>query len=172
MSVGGHWLIIGMTMSGKTTLAKELSKKYSAAGIQCVVLDHMRDPGWSAAHVFSDADEFLDYVRDPARCLRCALFVDESGQTLDKNDKRYRWLTTTSRHHGHRCHIIGQRAESIDRTTRSQCATLAAFNLSLPDAKQYARDFNAPELLECPTLTQGEYILKRLYSPAVRGKLF
>lgn len=172
MSVGGHWLIVGMTMSGKTTLAKRLSQKYTAAGISCIVLDAMRDPGWSASQVFSNANDFLDYVRDPSVCLRCALFVDESGQSIDKNDVRYRWLTTTSRHHGHRCHIIGQRAESIDRTTRSQCGTLAAFNLSLPDAKQYARDFNAPELLDCPSLAQGEYIIKRLYSPAIRGRLF
>lgn len=170
--VGGHWLIVGMTLSGKTSLAKELSKKYTASGVSCIVLDHLRDPGWSAAHVFVDAGDFLDYVRDPALCRRCALFVDESGESLDKNDKRYRWLTTTSRHHGHRTHIIGHRAESIDRTTRSQCTTLAAFSLALTDAKQYARDFNAPELLDCPSLAQGEYILKKLYSPAIRGKLF
>lgn len=168
----GHMLIVGLTLSGKSTLAKALSEKYTAAGIQCIVLDHMRDPGWHAAHVFDEPNDFLDYVTDPDLCQGCALFVDEGGLNLDRYDKRYQWLTTTSRHHGHRTHIISQRAESIDRTTRSQCTTLAAFALPPKDCKMYASDFNCPEVLHCASFPQGQYVYKRGFSAAQIRRMF
>ena len=50
-----HNLILGMTMSGKTTLAKRLAAHYTQNGINVVVLDPMYDPEWEAD--FTTADE-------------------------------------------------------------------------------------------------------------------
>lgn len=165
-------LIVGLTLSGKSSFAKELSKKYTKAGVKCIVLDHMRDPGWNAEVIFDDPEEFLDYVMDPDQCQQCALFVDESGLNLDKHDKRYQWLTTTSRHHGHRTHLIAQRAESVDLTTRSQCTTLAAFALKPRDAKMYAEEFNCPEVLHCASFEPGRYVYVRRFKAAEIRRLF
>lgn len=41
-----HVLFIGMTQSGKTTLAKRLAHEYVSRGISVIILDPLNDPGW------------------------------------------------------------------------------------------------------------------------------
>ncbi len=172
-----HSIIIGQTLSGKTALAKRLSNWYLARGIGTIVLDPMSDPGWndnaSPLHVaFTDPQEFLAFVKDPDACLQCALFIDEAGMSLDKYAQEFQWITCQARHHGHRSHIIAQRAEMIGKTLRSQCSTLYAFNVNPDDSKQYARDFNCPAILEAPNLPQGHYLKVERFKPVVRGRLW
>ena len=165
-------LIVGQTEAGKTTLAKRLSHEYQRAGYGVIVLDPLRSSGWSCNFLFGTSDGFFSYVQNKDKCVQCALFIDESGMALDKYDARLQWVTTVARHHGHRTHLLAQRAESVNRTTRSQCGTLAAFRLAPPDCRQYARDFAEDALLQCHTLKQGEYILAKRFKPAERLHLF
>lgn len=151
----GHVITIGQTESGKTILNKKLAAAYKRAGIGVIVLDPMLDPGWNADFITDNPEKFLQFVRDPRCCLQCALFVDETGTSLDKFDVSSNWLTTQSRHHGHVCHLITQRAQQVSVTIRNQCSTLYCFNVNFKDAKLYAEDFNAKEVLEAPNLPQG-----------------
>ena len=172
-----HSIIIGQTLSGKTTLAKRLAAWYLANGIGVVVLDPMNDPGWNPDGaenfiLFTNAEEFLDFVKDPDRCLQAAIFVDESGMILDKYAEKFNWLTCQGRHHGHVVHLLAQRAEMISKTLRSQCSTVFAFNINPDDAKAYARDFNAPAIMDAPNLPQGQYIKVSRFSPVKRGRLW
>jgi hypothetical protein len=169
----GHWLIVGMTESGKSSLARALAREYALAGHVPIVLDVTRNKEWGAnAIIFTDPDEMLRYVRDPQKCLRQPIFVEEAGIAVNKYQSEFQWLTTFSRHHGMRCHIVAQRAEMVDKTTRSQCANLAAFGLPFDDAKAYAREFNGQEIMQCTTFRPGTYIHKTRYAPGVVRKLF
>jgi len=168
----GHCIIIGQTESGKTTLAKSLAGWYKRHGVGIVVLDPMLDPGWNADWITDNPDKFLAFVRDPDQCLQCALFIDESSESINKYDKEFNWITCRSRHHGHVAHLISQRAQDINPSTRAQATTLYIFNVNPVDAKQYALDFNAPAALDAPNLPQGTCIKIERFKPAQRIVVF
>ena len=60
-----HSLIIGMTESGKTTLATEICRDYRARGIKTIVLDPMYDQRWDADFLTTDKARFLEIVQNP-----------------------------------------------------------------------------------------------------------
>lgn len=174
-----HTIIVGQTLSGKTTLAKQLAQHYQRHGIAAVVLDPNHDPGWALerasapCRMFDDPAAFMAYVKNPDQCLQCALFIDESGDMLDKYDTDNNWVTTRSRHHGHVVHLITQRAQQVSATMRSQCSVLYCFNINPSDAKIYAIDFNCPEVAsEAPLLPQGHFLKVGRFKPLVRGRLW
>jgi len=168
----GHAIIIGQTESGKTTLCKRLASWYKNHGVGVIVLDPMFDAGWPADWKTADPVEFLEFVKDPERCLQCALFVDEAGLSLDKYAVEYQWLTCQSRHHGHVTHIIAQRAQMVSANVRAQCSTCYAFNVNADDAKIYAREFNCAELMNAPGLAKGEFIKADRFNGAKRYRLW
>lgn len=151
----GHCITIGQTESGKTILNKRLAAWYRAHGVKIVVLDPMHDPEWKADAIFDDPDKFMAYVKNPDLCLQAALFIDEAGSNIGRYMQTAEWLTTQSRHHGHVCHLITQRAEMVNKTMREQCRTLFAFNVCMDDAKQYRKSFNRDEILGVVDYPQG-----------------
>lgn len=162
----GHVITIGQTESGKTICNKRLAAWYKRNGIGVIVLDIMRDPEWQSDFITDDPDEFIAFAKDPRKCLQCALFVDEAGASIDRYAETFSWLTTQSRHHGHICHLITQRAQQVSPTIRNQCSTLYIFNVNPRDAKIYAEDFNDVAALDAPTLPQGHCIkIQRFQKP-------
>jgi hypothetical protein len=133
-----HSLIVGTTQSGKTTLAKMLCHRYSENGIRTLVLDPLGDPDWNADFKTRDADEFLSIAKQNQQC---ALFVDESSEAINKYDREKEWITTRSRHWGHKAHLIGQRATQINMTARGQCALAWIFWVGYDDAKALSQEF-------------------------------
>lgn len=158
-----HSLLIGMTESGKTTLARKLAVGFKRRAVPVVVLDPMRDPRWDADEMFTDPQEFISYLRDPSKCLRVAAFIDESGMVLDKYERGNQWLTCQSRHHGHRVHLIAQRAEMVDINLRENCRTAYVFNIAADTAKIYSRSFNCPAILKAPNLPRGMCIVAQRF---------
>jgi DNA helicase HerA-like ATPase len=61
-----HSLILGMTESGKTTLAKRLAQHYKSRGIGVIVLDPLNDD-WPCDFKTADPDEFLRVYWIPDR---------------------------------------------------------------------------------------------------------
>lgn len=167
-----HCITIGQTESGKTTWNMRLAQWYKRNGIPVVVLDKYRNPGWNADFITPDPDEFLEFVQDPERCLQCALFADEAGQQIGRFAVGFDWCTTQSRHFGHRFHLITQRAQMVSMTIRSQVSICVAFNVGPKDAKAYAEEFNAPELLDAPNLPQGHFIMVQRFKGVSRGRLW
>ena len=168
----GHAITIGQTESGKTVWNKKLAGWYRSHGVGVIVLDPMSDAGWPADWKTADPEAFLAFVKDPDQCLQCALFVDEAGLAIGKFDAGFEWLTCQSRHHGHVCHLITQRAQQVSVNVRSQCSTLYAFNVNADDAKIYARDFNCPMVMDAPGLAQGEFIAASRFATPKRWRLW
>lgn len=149
-----HVLILGMTESGKTSLAKQLAAQYKAQGIGVIVLDPLHDPGWNADIQTGNSDAFLDAVK---KSRSCAVFIDESGEMIGQYNKEMQWLATRARHYGHNSHFIAQRGAQLSPNIRDMCGHLFVFNISRVDSELIAREWNRDELLEANKLKKLEY---------------
>lgn len=164
-----HVLILGMTLSGKTTLAKQLIPTYRASGVKTLVLDPLCDPSWGADLQTSDPDEFL---RIYWQSRSIAAFIDESGDMVGRYDEAMTKTATRGRHWGHRNHYLSQRGSQLARTVRDQCSTLFLFNTGQKDAKIHAEEWSKEELATAHMLRQGEYFTTGRFTELTRGKLF
>lgn len=165
-----HILILGQTLSGKSTLAKRLAQSYKNQGIAVLVHDPVGDPEWQADYRSANAEEFFKIYNDSRRC---AVFFDEAGETCEEFRHEITKTATRGRHRGHRNHYIAQRGTLILRTVRDQCSGLFLFNTGLEDCKVHSAEWNAPDIKEYgPFLETGEYFHKQRMGELIRGHLF
>lgn len=165
-----HTLILGITETGKTTLAYRLANTYKQKGTEVLVLDPLLSSRWAADFITDDAEKFLRIVFAKRKC---ALFVDEAGDMLDKYDSTMNKLATFSRHYGHNAHFICQRAIMVSPTIRAQCTNLFLFKQHRQDAEILARDFVSDDLLQATKLLKGEFLSKIGVDGIInRSKLF
>ena len=157
-----------MTESGKTTLAKELARRYQRAGISVIVLDPMRDQ-WAADYQTDDAGEFLKTFWASRRCM---VFIDESGDAIGRYNDVMNQTATKGRHWGHSVHYITQRGAQISRTIRDQTSHLFLFATARPDAKVHAVEWNKSELETASAFKAGEYFHATRFGPAEKGNIF
>lgn len=162
-------LIVGMTESGKTTLARKLSHDAKARGTGVIVLDTLNDPGWAADFQTSDPDEFIEILW---RSQNCAVFIDEAGDSVGRFNTAMEQTATRGRHFGHNCHYISQRHAQLSKTVRDQCRYLALFRSSFDDCKIHAREWARPSLLDGAELAQGDYLFCGRFSDLSRGNVF
>lgn len=169
MSGSPHCLILGMTLSGKSTLAKLLAKKYKNSGYKILVLDPVFDPGWCADFITDDPDEFLTVFW---KSRQCAVFIDEAGENVGQHDKKMMKTATRGRHYGHVVHYIAQGGRQINKTVRDQCGRLFLFTTALADAKVHAEEWNNPKINNANTLTQGSYFAITRFGEVGQGNIF
>lgn len=163
-----HALILGMTESGKTTLAKRMATEYRARGFGVLVLDPLGDQ-WDCDFQTADPDEFLRVYWDSRRCM---VFIDESGDSVGQYDKAMIRTATRGRHWGHSNHYISQRGTLLARTVRDQCSHLFLFSTALEDCKIHAKEWNNAEILEASKFAQGEYLHTTRFGALTTHKLF
>ena len=165
-----HTLVSGTTESGKTTICLRLANKYHSKKIGVIVLDPMGDPRWTANLVTDDKELFLQTVWGSQRC---AVFIDESGDTIGQYDNEMRKVLTKGRHWGHNVHVTVQRAKMVNPSVRNMCNRLIMFTTAFEDAKELGKDFNRPELAEIgPQLPQGHYVYCDRFNIFERGQLW
>jgi hypothetical protein len=164
-----HSLILGMTESGKTSLAKQLARGYKERGIGVLVLDPMNDPEWACDYKTDDVDEFLSVYWNSRRC---AAFIDEAGEAVGQYDTAMHRTATKGRHWGHANHYISQRGTMIACTVRDQCSHLFLFATALKDSKIHAAEWNADILKSANALKQGEYYHSTRFGAVEKIKLF
>lgn len=164
-----HVLIVGITQSGKSTLARELLRHYQARDIGALVLDPICDPQWQADYQTDSPEAFLDTAR---RSWQCALFIDESGEMIGRYNDSMFWCATQARHRGHRSHFITQRPAQLAKTVRDQCTRLCVFAVSPSDAKLLADEWNKAELIEAPGLPAGQFWDVQRFGPPVLRRVF
>ncbi|AUR85723.1 P-loop containing nucleoside triphosphate hydrolase [Vibrio phage 1.080.O._10N.286.48.A4] len=155
-----HSAIVGMTESGKSSLARKMAVELQKSGIQIIVFDPLGDPEWSNcldlnnAFITDNENEFLNVYWNSKNC---AVFFDEAGDYATNHNKPMIRTATKGRHWGHSNFYIAQRGNLLARTIRDQCANLFMFTSSKDDAKIYSTEFNDIELLNVPDLPQGTY---------------
>ena len=166
-----HAMILGMTISGKTSLAKSLARSLRAKGIQVLAFDPTNDPEWinSADFVTADRVQFLQVYWQSEGC---AVFIDEAADVCTQADKDFIRTATQGRHRGHQNFYIAQRGTMIARTIRDQCTRLYIFTTALADAKIHSDEWNAPQLLESPALPRGTFFYVDKYGRFERRRLF
>lgn len=158
-----------MTLSGKTTIAKRLTKKAQSSGRNVLVFDPLLDPSWECDAITDDMSEFLELVR---KNKNCTLIVDEAGTVCSNHDKDTHWLATQARHWGHQTFFISQRPSQIAVNIRDNCSHLFCFRISQEDAKTYANEWCTPEIAEAPKLGKGECIYITRFGGVQRFNVF
>ena len=165
-----HCLIIGQTLSGKSTLARTLAHTYSRGGVSSLIFDPIGETRWrQLGTTYQSFPVFLEEVK---RQYRCALFIDEAAIAYSENGNDMQILATTIRHWGHRSHFICQRYTGIPPTMRDQCSYLYLFNTSAKDGVDLAREWNQPTLEQCNTLERGEYFAVQRLGQVKKGNVF
>lgn len=174
-----HGLIIGMTESGKSHLAKSLARSIAALGAGVLVLHKPNEP-WPlprAAHVWQTADpeRFLAIAR---RAVSCSAFLemtdarhgaDPEGEQIDVYDRRFHALATDSRHNGLQCFFIAQRSASIHPNIRENCGRVFLFKCGPLTARTVYDETAEPLFLKAPDLPMRHYIERlRAGEPAKR----
>lgn len=147
---------------------------YKKQGVGVLVCDPLCSDRWECDWITDDIDEFLSVTQDPDQCLQCALFVDESGMAMGdrKFDTSLHWFTTTSRHHGHVCHLISHKGVTLSPIMRENCIDAYVFSIHIDYAKELAKDLNCPDILEANTLPKGHYIAAGRWRETKRGKVW
>lgn len=172
-----HAIIAGMTMSGKTHLARSIATARIAAGGGVLVLTKPRDvwplpPG--PGPVFQTADPEL-FLRTLKGARNCFVFVEATdartadGEQLDKCDTRFHALATDSRHDGHEVFFLCQRPVALSPTIRENVSRLFLFRVGRLSASTLAEEFADPILETAPGLPLRHFLEKPdTFTPAKR----
>lgn len=152
-----HAGIFGRGLSGKTFLAKNLSRAYwRNHGIKSIVLDPNRESDWGPqAFVAKDEAEFWDMAWN--RETKCALFMEEAAETISR-DNDSTPLFTRVRHRGHRLHVSGHSGVNLLPQQREQLHVLFLFQQTPKAAKLWCETFMDERIMESTTLAQYEFL--------------
>jgi DNA polymerase III delta prime subunit len=171
-----HSLYIGVTQSGKTTLARACARDLSRRGHEGAVYDPVgtgtAGGGWPEGWpVFDDPDEFLAYATDPKN-LRKHLFVDEAHEILGHDGRDNFWLLTKGRHFGLFLHVMSQRPNKLHPDVRTNCAICYMFRLAQDDAYEIGKDYGHSNIHKF-SLDKGDFLVLESGSSAIaRGNVF
>lgn len=163
-----HVGIFGPGLSGKTTLAKFLARDYwRCHGVKSLALELNGEAWGPQTWTTSDMPRFWRMFWHERSC---AVFVDESAETIDR-DKSLRSVFTRSRHCGHKVHVTGHGAESLLPVMRKQLHTLFLFRQDRDSAEYWAKLFCDDRIMEACELGQYEFLWCRLWFAPVRRRL-
>ncbi len=166
----GHTLFTGVTESGKTTLARYVSRKLRAAGQGVIVYDPVmtdtRGGGWGeGAIIFNDFDEMAHFI-ETQNVTHHHLFIDEAMEHFGVGDKHNHWFATRGRHKHLYCNFLAQRPKMVAPNVRTQCRTCYMFRLSPDDMDSIGEDFGHGNLSRF-VLGPGEFLKLTSASPEI-----
>lgn len=156
-----HTLYTGVTESGKTTLARIVSRDLYKRGFKVVVYDPLGTDtaggGWGeGAIIFSDREPFLDFIYSP-ECFNAHIFIDEAHNVFGHEMKDNFWLLTEGRHFGMFLHILTQRPKKVHPDVRSNCGRCFMFRLANSDAIEIGADYGFSDLHKI-SLDRGDFL--------------
>ncbi len=166
--------IFGPKLSGKTTLAKELSRQYwERSQRRSLVLDPNLEEWGPHAWVTDDEEKFWsavwkNSVFKPAK--PSLVIVEEAAETINR-DKGLTSVFTRLRHLNHKLIVIGHSGENLLPIMRQQLDTLYLFRQSPDDAERWARSMTQEGFLTAAELEQYEFLFGERFKPPVKRKL-
>lgn len=157
-----HAAIIGMTTSGKSTLAKKLCEEFNRAGVPTLALCKPGEP-YPAQWQTTDADAFLAKFW---ASRGCAAFMEMSDVGIDKFDTRFHEPFSKGRHHGHRVFYVSQRHTQVHPCIRENCENLYLFRVSQKSAAIWAEEFADDGILAATSAPRYHFVMCGRYTPA------
>jgi len=148
-----HYLIAGMTESGKTTLAIALSREFRRKRHSVAVLDPMHDLRWSYDFMTHKAEVFAPFVWSHKKLW---VFIDEAG-AFGKFSDLTTGLMTRGRHLGHSVTLLTQNLTQVSPLIRGQASVVYLFACTDEETKLVASTFRQPSLLTMPPLPKGDF---------------
>lgn len=153
--------IFGPSLSGKTTLAREICKGYAKAGYKALVLDPNAEEWGVDSIVFTDEAKFWATVWASKRCL---VIVEESSETICRN-KELIPVFTRLRHQHHILIVVGHSGASLLPVMRQQFDTLYLFLQSKKSSQTWVEETACERLIEATTLNQYEFLHYERFKP-------
>ena len=169
-----HSLVVGITGSGKSRLAKQIIiPGWCRRGYAVLVLDPIGQP-WPGAHwVTDDPMTFLDKAKASEKCV---LIVDECSTALRgdaKTERATRWLATQSRNRGHIAYFLGQRVLQMQPDIRDNCGAAFVFQQNPDNAGWFNDQWNLPTVArEAPCLPLGVCLHAQPFKTPVKMRVF
>lgn len=163
-----HVGIFGPGQSGKTTLAKHLSRSYwENHDIPSLVLDPNFEIWGKHARVFTDESIFWDTVwKEKSH----AVFVEEAAETI-RRDNGKTSLFTRVRHRGHKVHVSGHSGTNLLPVMREQLSTLFLFRQSAKAAALWAEMLVDERILAATALDEFEFLECQIFGNVRKCRL-
>ena len=171
-----HTLYTGVSQSGKTTLARSISRGLCLAKEKVVIFDPLGSPtaggGWgNGAIIFDDKEAFLDLVYSED-FINAHLFIDEAHNIFAHDDKSHLWLLTEGRHFYLTLHLMTQRPKKVHPDARTNCGRCFMFRLAQDDAREIGADYGHSGINRI-SLDKGDFLLLNSGSAEYsRGNVF
>jgi len=157
---------VGMSMQGKSFLAKSLCKGLTNQGHKTLVFDPLLYK-WNCTWQAKSLNQLL-VASKMKQHKNSHIFIDECGDIdcigRGNQAKPFHYFATRSRHDGHSVYFVMQRGEQIEKTMRDQIDHLYLFQVDFEDAEIWAKRFNLPILKE------ATHLQKYHYFEAVKGQ--
>lgn len=146
-----HWIYIGPTLCGKTTLARFHSRALVAAKHRVIVYDPVgtatsgTGEGDSPAEMWGEGVTFYDdpekFTEAMAKESNAFVFIDESADVHDHTQVQNQWMLRRGRHAGLYFRLMVQRTKMIPPNVRTQCTRAFLFRMARKDANELLNDF-------------------------------
>jgi hypothetical protein len=173
-------LYTGTTESGKTTLARYISRMIDGEKFDVIVRDPVeftatKGGGWNEnATIYNDDDEFFARIeRNIAENRPAYIYIDEAADLFSLSTPENFWLATRGRHYGLDVSFITQRPKLIAPSVRAQCNKIYMFRLARQDAREVLADCGHDvDLMDSP-LDRGDFLaLETATSKFTRSNVF
>jgi len=157
-----HSLYVGVTQSGKTTLARAMSRQLCAQKQNVAVLDPMgtltAGGGWGeGALLFDDTELFLQWLYSDS-AINYHVFIDEAHKVLSHEQNEHFWLLTEGRHYYLTLHLMTQRPKKVHPDVRHNCGRCYMFRLSRADANEIGADYGHSDI-DKEKLDKGDFLV-------------
>ncbi len=160
--------IFGPKLSGKTTLARQLSVEYWRKNkMRSLILDPHLESWGGQAWVTDNEEKFWEAVWKTKNCL---VIVEEAAATI-RRERNLVPVFTRLRHREHKLIVIGHSGMDLLPVMRQQFDTIYLFRQPKSAAVVWSETMTEPGLIDAVELDQYEFIYGRLYQTPVKIKL-
>ena len=164
-----HVLYCGVTMTGKTTLAREhaailVKAKYTVFVYDPVLTDTANGNWPDECEIFETPEDFhkkIDDLQDDGGDPEHPVFffVDESADLFAHGETHAHWIARRIRHAEVYLRLIAQRPNMLHPSVRTQCSYVYMLRLSKDDARIICGDMGHGVETYSTVLDKGDCIL-------------